>query len=56
MLLWCDRLLLVYGYMMQSNSTFGDGNRGVQIGALVDSSGKVFGAVSTASHDCLPYC
>ena len=28
--------------MMQSNSTFGDGNLGVQIGALVDSSGKVF--------------
>ena len=27
---------------MQSNSTFGDGNLGVQIGALVDSRGKVF--------------
>lgn len=41
--------------MMQSNPTFGDANRGVQIGALVDSSGEVFGAVSTSSHDYLPY-
>ena len=55
-LLWCDRLLLGHGCMMLSNSTLGDNNRGVQIGALVDSSGEVFGAVSTSSHDCLPYC
>lgn len=41
--------------MMQSNPTFGDSNRGVQIGAFVNSNGEVVGIFSTASYDHLPY-
>ncbi len=40
---------------MESQPTFGDNNRGNQIGLYVDSSGRVFGTVSTHLHDSLSY-